>query len=344
MEAEVKKRDKAMDIARGIAIIVMIMGHTGHAFDDLGFSLWYHAWHMPIFYIVSGYFFSGRITNITSFIARKAKRLLVPYIFWGWIDYVYSIFNNGSLEGVGGSMINAFIVRPTAAEFPAAGALWFLPVLFWIEAIYIVLTRLISDRLLFYITTIIIGLCGMLAASHNIFLPLGLDAALVGVPLMAVGELLSTYRNSKIVKKLMYMRWYIFIVGLVLVNWLFFVNGEVNFRGTYTNYLLTYFNASMGAILLFNFSRFIVGYLGSKPVIHLVPDILAIIGMNSIIYLCTNQRLILLVQPQYSAMFSQMIFGNKIATLLTVVTVVFVGYIIMLIFHGNEIFKRFVGK
>ena len=57
-----KQRNSTIDIARGIAIIVMIMGHVeiGILEHDSWFSIWYHAWHMPIFFIVSGYFFDRK--------------------------------------------------------------------------------------------------------------------------------------------------------------------------------------------------------------------------------------------------------------------------------------------
>lgn len=56
------ERDKSVDIMRGFAIIVMIMGHIGIGITthDKNFSIWYHAWHMPVFYIVSGYFFRAK--------------------------------------------------------------------------------------------------------------------------------------------------------------------------------------------------------------------------------------------------------------------------------------------
>ena len=66
--------------------------------------------------------------------------------------------------------------------------------------------------------------------------------------------------------------------------------------------------------------------------------------MNSIIYVCLNQRIILLAQPVYSGALSRYAVGDVVTMCLTTVIVVFVGYIVMQVFEGNEKLKKFVGK
>ncbi len=340
-----KKRDKTMDIARGIAIMVMIMGHTEGTIPHFDFSLWYHAWHMPVFYIVSGYFFTGRSTDIRSYIARTARQLLVPFAFWVTFDYAYYFIQTNNIEYIKNNFLKACFVWPTGGNgFPVAGALWFLIALFSLKAIYIVMTRLFTNKIVFYVMTIIVGFCGMAAAKAGMYLPLGIDAALVGVPFMAVGELLRIYGSHGFVKKLMHMRWYAFAPLFVIVNLLFFYNGNVNFRGTYTNFALTYFNAMMGFILLFNIAGFIAERLGKLSGIRLVPDICAAVGMNSMIYVCLNQRIIALVQPVYREVLSRYAIGGVINMCLTTCIVVFAGYVAMQVFAGNDKLKKFVGK
>lgn len=49
-------RIDSIDIFRGIGIIIMVMGHIGFGsiFDHL-----IHAFHMPMFYFISGMFFKA---------------------------------------------------------------------------------------------------------------------------------------------------------------------------------------------------------------------------------------------------------------------------------------------
>ena len=63
-----KKRIEYVDIFRGIGIILMILGHIGYIgiFDKIirhvGFNvsadIVVHAFHMPMFFVVSGFFYS----------------------------------------------------------------------------------------------------------------------------------------------------------------------------------------------------------------------------------------------------------------------------------------------
>jgi len=100
-----KERDITLDIAKGLAIIFVICGHTfqGMAGDDpdsfLPFRLIY-AFHMPLFVFLSGavaathmprtdipWEWRGRVFKTARAIGRSALRLLVPFVSWtaiGW--------------------------------------------------------------------------------------------------------------------------------------------------------------------------------------------------------------------------------------------------------------------
>ena len=53
----VKNRVEWMDVFRGTGIILMIMGHIG--FGD-HFDIFIHAFHMPMFFFISGFFFKHK--------------------------------------------------------------------------------------------------------------------------------------------------------------------------------------------------------------------------------------------------------------------------------------------
>ena len=63
-----------MDIARGIAMLCIIMGHFGIA----TVNRFVYSFHVPFFFPLSGYFYSQRGTW-KEFILTKAKQLLIPY-------------------------------------------------------------------------------------------------------------------------------------------------------------------------------------------------------------------------------------------------------------------------
>lgn len=69
------RRVKYFDIAKGIGIICVILGHMSiKPIDRFVFTF-----HMPLFFLISGYFMKEMDNR--KFILKKAKQLLMPYIF-----------------------------------------------------------------------------------------------------------------------------------------------------------------------------------------------------------------------------------------------------------------------
>lgn len=84
-----KERLKYIDIFRGLGIVLMVMGHIwfGKSFDHF-----IHAFHMPMFFFISGFLFISKSPDelrTVDFIKRKCITLLVPYLFWGIFHYVF---------------------------------------------------------------------------------------------------------------------------------------------------------------------------------------------------------------------------------------------------------------
>ena len=85
-----KERNITFDIIKGIAIYLMVLGHCGspgHKFIYL--------FHMGVFFIISGYFFSEKnyksYDNLKTFIKRKVKSLYLPFII---INLFCILFHN----------------------------------------------------------------------------------------------------------------------------------------------------------------------------------------------------------------------------------------------------------
>ena len=68
------KRLQYVDIARGIAMICIILGHLGNpAINRVVFTF-----HVPIFFFITGYFTSTK-RSLPEFTKNKIRTLLVPY-------------------------------------------------------------------------------------------------------------------------------------------------------------------------------------------------------------------------------------------------------------------------
>ena len=195
-----KTRIQFIDIAKGIAIICIILGHLGNALiNRVVFTF-----HVPIFFFITGFFISERRTT-SSFIKQKAKTLLLPYyitcfviIVIGTLIGVYygngkdSLFNwiYASLYAAGDNYSEPFYIK-------GIGAIWFLWATFWgsiflrITLKYNIYLRLSCILLLF-----LVGY----ASARFIWLPLSIQAGACATLFMYIGFL--TQKSKSTLKQL----------------------------------------------------------------------------------------------------------------------------------------------
>ena len=67
-------RIKYFDIAKGIAMLCIIMGHLGIS----SINSFVFTFHVPLFFLIAGYFFNDNL-SFQDFVKKKSKQLLVPY-------------------------------------------------------------------------------------------------------------------------------------------------------------------------------------------------------------------------------------------------------------------------
>lgn len=139
------QRDKTFDIAKGIAILLVIVGHQG----DIGcVSHFIYSFHMPLFFIIGGYFFHEKA--ITSELKNSFSRLVSPYllacgIYLCW--YVAFGLKYHSIDMIVRAIKCVFFGSGAYhgdvlwGEFPTIGMIWFLLALFWCRIVYSIIAK-----------------------------------------------------------------------------------------------------------------------------------------------------------------------------------------------------------
>ena len=84
-----------IDVARGIGILLVMLGHL---IPISYFKVWIYSFHIPLFFFISGLVFRyDAKVSFHDFIVKKAKGLLVPYISFAIIllitDQLYQILH-----------------------------------------------------------------------------------------------------------------------------------------------------------------------------------------------------------------------------------------------------------
>ena len=198
-----------IDIIKGIGIFLVVLGHTTQ--NKELFNLIY-AFHMPLFFIISGMFLHDK----PGFIRKQAKSLLLPYLSFGLLTYLYwwlveSRFRElPTGETFFSQFVNLFF--PTGIQHCNV-VLWFLPCLFLscIISNYIN-NRITSNKLK---VVLLIGLICSVGFIGNGY-PFYIGEAFHAIPYVIFGTILGRGNNILNINNLLNThRIYIIIMALM---------------------------------------------------------------------------------------------------------------------------------
>ncbi len=338
METSIEKnfvtRLSYVDLFRALGIVMMIMGHINFGYP---FDKYIHAFHMPMFFFCSGFFYSScnNSKDLQQRVIRKCKSLLVPYFSLALIHFFIISLRTHSLYR---EALHLLIWNTTAAGFPIAGALWFLTALFLAECIYMILDCLAPNRQFLTIASFSLALFGNFwLAVFSSQPPFGLDAALVGIGFFHFGRMLSENADNKYYFQLLHLNITVSFLFLFLSGILIFMNGYVNLRtASYGNVPLFWLNSFTTILALWNLCRTADGLFSHVPSLH---KFVLTIGQDSIIYLGFNQLAILYLSPLVVRMNLPLILQNTIILFLVLIILWFLRQVIF-----NTKLKILIGK
>ncbi|MBS6411217.1 MAG: acyltransferase family protein, partial [Tannerella sp.] len=124
-------RDITIDIAKGIAILLVVLGHLQNPINK-----YIYAFHMPLFFFLSGMFVKEMSLKDT--ICQNGYRLLLPFIFY----YLYAVLMKiGRLFLSGKFTIESLWFTNIDSVFYNIGPIWFLLSLFYIFVLWSLLSK-----------------------------------------------------------------------------------------------------------------------------------------------------------------------------------------------------------
>lgn len=122
-------RYRFIDIARGIAILLVVLGHSFSS-ADCPMNKMILGFHMPLFFFLSGVFAKAlSLSGLWGGVKHKILVLLIPHI----VLSITLVLLNGGLWMVDGNRIADFNVIPNLFY-------WFLPVLFCCSVFFMLLS------------------------------------------------------------------------------------------------------------------------------------------------------------------------------------------------------------
>ncbi len=189
-----KYRFDFIDVARGIGILLMVMGHC----DNTGsISAFVNLFHMSLFVFLSGYLFKNRqLTNFQDLVKYLGKRILKLYVFYLFFEILFYLCTNLFLDigfydsslFYGGKQIFYFqsfseaIIHILKIVFlmgrePFCGAFWFIITLIFVTSFYAFLNYLsskqkfVSSSLFVFIGCLLFFAIGSCMNAWNVSIP-----------------------------------------------------------------------------------------------------------------------------------------------------------------------------
>lgn len=289
-----ESRIEYLDIARGIAIILMVVGHViGKGWKrDLIFSF-----HMPLFIIVSGMFFKEK--SFKDFIVNTIKKLIIPYVLAvlivdvvkfgffeknNFIDVIVDYFKQIALS-------YSYLKMNTTIN--PIGVLWFIPFLAIVRLCFYILKKISKeDDILLGVECLFLSYIGYILAIKKIWLPFSFDIALACLVFYFIGYALMKF---ELVNKIINNKK---IIIIFLITWLItikFGSIEIAIR-KFPNGLFTYIGAFCGSMVVMKISMII------NNKFNFIGKILGWFGKNSMYVLICHHAEINLIK--YNVIFS----------------------------------------
>lgn len=268
-----------IDLAKGIGIILVLVGHSN--FLPITLKNYIYSFHMPLFFILSGYVFSNKSTFKT-FLTKKIKTLLFPYLFFFIIFLLFFTCKDLYLE------TNNFYNNCIGLFFQFPGyvySIWFLICLFVLQILFYFVTKRTQNNIykisFFSLFILIIGI--IYFKTINVHLIWQLQILFTALPFFSLGYI---FKITNILNKIHNTS--CFIICFTLSLFLFYLKTKYFISYTsltsniYGNFIIFY-------LLAISSSLYIVIF--SKKISYLWP--LNYIGKNSLVIFSLQQPLVL---------------------------------------------------
>lgn len=274
------ERNRSLDIAKGIAIILVVLGHS-YSFSDWNYVLYFiSGFYMPFFFIVSGILYGMRTPCVKDFrinLASKVKTLLIPYFAFEILFAIYLFLAAYLADG----LTTDFIVSRVSAVLNLTGlqTTWFLPCLFLVQILFFVLSR--AGKLPCVSTIIALMILGLLWPEPDGYFQVILRC-FVALGFFGVGFYFNEWWRRK--QNLFYVGFIAIVYCILSIK-----NGLVSLVScTFADPILYVVTSVGGTFVLVQTAMRLFQSGKSTQVI----TILEYLGKNSIVVLCTHAFII----------------------------------------------------
>ena len=275
-----RKRLEYLDIAKGIGIILVVLGHI---LVQSPLVIWIYSFHMPLFFFLSGYlFYFNKETRFGKFLYKKVKSILIPYFIYAIAVYLYWFLierrlRPGSVDAIK-PLIGILYGIGKEPWLTFDDALWFLTCLFVLEVVFFLLVKAVRNVKLLALVLVISSAVGyFIGAIHMIDLPWSINIVFTAIVFYGAGYILHRLESAH---HFTYKYMWLYLPPLIAVYAVCtYLNGRVDLNTVvFHNYFLFY-GAAFGGLLSVYFLSRLIGRC--RP--------LSFLGMSTMVIMCLHE-------------------------------------------------------
>jgi len=249
-----KSRNNYISIAKAIGIILMVVGHSG---CPSAIGRFIYLFHMPLFFVCSGYFFKeiADKTSLMSFYKKRIKGLYLPYLKWSLLFLLlHNVFRHfhitGSVIYHTQDFIRQLIRLLTMTDYELLiRPFWFIKELLFASVI-VASISIIRARLFPKIKTFTLLFFSLTTAFWTKFIPLipligDCSLLFLSIAYFYSGILIQKYKPSiPFTTSMMFISFFVVLIGSVLFT------GNIDMRFTTAKNMLPYYLLSLSGIIM----------------------------------------------------------------------------------------------
>ena len=230
-----KKRFEQIDIATGIVILLVVIGHLV-PFNGYVFRLIF-SFHMPYFFLKSGYFSKRKVFegDIIKFVEHRIKKLLIPSLVMNCLVLILGIATVSSFW----EAIYFIFVSPNHE--------WFVMALFFVQLIAFIYFRVIyymNDKRMEQVCTIFIVMLIPFLASFSLekgihdakYIPFKVGSVLLGLLFFFIGYAMREWFDLNQIKnswRITKQARFVYVIAICVICALTYNNTYVNVANCY---------------------------------------------------------------------------------------------------------------
>lgn len=312
---KLNERMHFVDMARGIGILLVIFGHCMTQTNVI--VRWQCSFFMALFFVCSGICYR----HVTPF-KRSAKKLLIPFYFWGGVGLAFSVLislaeHNFSLKAFGKQVVELLFGIATW-NYP----LWFLTAFFVSKVLFDFVVFFGTKKNIRYLKLIvcpiliIIGfVLGYFRNKYRFFFPFRFDVGLVMIIFMLGGYYLQKPIDT-VSKQKWWARWGTLAAALCVNLITCFKNSLVSVNSS------EYGNPVLFVLSSFSGSVFVLLLCMELQKIGVIQKVLSWFGINSMTLMCTHVFVLLFAAKGMLLLTSHIPVGIRIRDMVTYIIAV----------------------